>query len=106
VIVDGRPGPMAQTMVPPRPLIELTTTPDRAGQVVPFCLSPEGEHVAWAGVFEDEARPVIDDRVGPPFEDVVAWSFDDAGVATWWAHRGEDVFVVRASAVGTDDLVS
>lgn len=94
IMVDGRPGPFADVLRFPRTSIGLRG--DRP--TVPFMISPDGEHVAWAGFFGEECRPVIDDRLGPTFDQVVSWAFGEEGTASWWAQRGEVVYRVTARA--------
>lgn len=92
IMVDGRPGPLADVLSNPQRTIGLRG--DRS--TLPFAISPDGEHVAWAGSFGDECRPVIDDRVGPPFDQVVSWAFGQAETVFWYAQRGDIVYRVTA----------
>jgi len=87
--VDHRPGPLASNF---------RNQPGELGpsHVVPFRVSADGDHVAWAGIYPDGERPVLDDRVGPLYDVVLAWSFAPDGLATWWTQRGQNMFRVRA----------
>jgi hypothetical protein len=96
VVCDGRPGPLAADILAPRDMLrrfgrDLPTVPG-----VPFAVSPDGEHLAWLGLFEEGVRPVLDDRVGPAFEAPLGVSFDDAGNATWMLQRADVVYRVSA----------
>jgi hypothetical protein len=89
VFVDHQPGPLAQN------LLVLQFGSDQ-GSDEGFRVSPDGDHIAWAGLFDNQVRPVIDDRVGPAHEQLVSRSFGADGVATWWMQHGEVVYRVRA----------
>jgi hypothetical protein len=102
VIVDGRPGPVSDAILAPRHSELLARRPGQPETGVPFSISPDGEHVAWAGGFGQAQRPVVDDRVGPPYDDVIGWSFGADGVATWWAMRGDDVFIIQAGTAAAN----
>lgn len=96
VMLDHRLGPLANEMLAPRSMLALFEYP-RSGQAnIPFAVSRDGEHVAWAGAFGDEARPVLDDSVGPPFDMILHWTFDEDERAVWWAQRGDTVYRVSA----------
>ena len=69
----------------------------------PYRLSPDGNHVAWAGLFDPDgadasARPVLDDRIGPAFDRVLDWTFLPDGSATWYAQRGRSLIRISAAA--------
>lgn len=96
VVVDGRPGFLAEDLAANRSVLDLFGRDLAPSRDVPFAVSPDGEHVAWMGKFEGEWRPILDDQVGPAFEMPLAWSFDAAGVATWYAQRGDVVYRVTA----------
>jgi dipeptidyl aminopeptidase/acylaminoacyl peptidase len=98
VFVDHRPGPTATGMLAPISAVPRSDRRDFNVSSIPFRVSPGGNHVAWAGIFEDGLRPVINDLVGPAYDQVLSWSFDSAGVATWWAQRDEVLYRVRAQA--------
>jgi Tol biopolymer transport system component len=95
--VDGRPGPLADDLAADRSVLslfgrELWPAPD-----APFAISPDGEHTAWLGLFDGAWHPVLDDRVGPPFDTPYTSSFDSDGRATWYAQRGDAVYRVTAA---------
>jgi roadblock/LC7 domain-containing protein len=92
VRIDGRDGAIAMAELDPRWAAGLAGRP-----ALPFAISPDGEHVAWAGMFGEELRPVLDERVGPPFDQLLGWTFDAAGTAAWWARRGETILRVTAA---------
>lgn len=97
VMTDGHPGPLAADILAPQDMLreygrDLPSVPH-----VPFAVSPDGEHVAWLGVFEEGVRPVLDDRVGPAFESPLGVSFDLDGNATWTAQRADVVYRVTAA---------
>ena len=98
VYVDHREGPWAEAVLfpispPASTALDLNASRD------PFRVSPDGTHVAWGGVFLDGACPVLDDRVGPRYDQVLSWSFGPDGVATWWVQRGQVLYRVRTSPV-------
>ena len=119
VFVDGRPGPLAEAMARSAmgvPLDQETEARGRwraeLGSVPPvdFQVSPDGEHVAWAGRFggvpfgalmaddaAKAARPVLDDQVGPAYDRILGWAFDAQGTAVWFAQRGDETFRVTAA---------
>lgn len=88
VVVDGRPGPLAQSL--------LYTGGDPANPE--FRVSPLGDHVAWVGQFSDGVRPVIDDRIGPAFEQMPFCAFRDNESAEWLGQRGATIYRVTARA--------
>jgi hypothetical protein len=96
VFVDGRGGPTAEGIADRMTLIDFVRRPDDDTPRMPFAVSPDGQHVAWGGLFEDEGRPVLDGEVGPELDGILLSSFDDAGVATWWAARGDEILLVSA----------
>jgi len=96
VLVDGRPGPTASLVMNRQSTVALFGRPPTRWATLSFAVSPDGDHVAWAGLFGDESRPVIDDRVGPAFDRVLDWAFDGSGIATWWAQRSDVVYKVTA----------
>jgi hypothetical protein len=51
-------------------------------------------HTPWIGLFDDDWRPVLDDRVGPAFAEPLTSSFDTDGRATWHVQRGDVVYRV------------
>jgi hypothetical protein len=92
IFVDGRGGPVAEALVAPT---FLEYAPD--SMFKPFEPSPDGDHVAWAGFIDGAERPVVDDRVGPMFDHVLDWHWDDEAV-TWLAQRGDEIFRVASPA--------
>lgn len=98
VLVDGRTGPLADDLLRPQSTIAVFEDPRTGYSRVPFTASPDGGHVAWAGQFGDQSRPVLDDRVGPAFDTVHHWSFDASGAAAWWAQRADTIYRVTAPA--------
>jgi hypothetical protein len=86
-VVDGRPGPMslAAAMLSNDP-----TDPH-------LRVSPDGEHVAWIGSFSDGMHPVIDDRVGPAYQQMATCWFLDDGSAEWWGWRDNAVYRITAA---------
>jgi hypothetical protein len=88
VMVDGRPGPVADGMVP----VEAVSRPGPT--LVTVRVTPDGGHVAWAGQFGDQQRPVLDDRVGPALDRIVGCEVADDGLVRWWGQRGTEVVVV------------
>lgn len=96
VFVDHRPGPGAQDWLVPIGGLPASSAADVNDSPIQFRVSPDGAHVAWGGVFPDGTRPVIDDRVGPTYDQVLSWSFAADGVATWWTQRGDVLYRVRA----------
>jgi hypothetical protein len=94
VFIDGRPGPMADAII-------LAQQPDRRPAepvAVPvFSLSPDGEHVAWAGQFGGREHPVLDDAIGPAFDRLLGADFGPDGVARWWAIEGRQVHAISAT---------
>ena len=99
IMVDGRLGPLADVLHVSQSTIAVFDHPRTGRQDVPYAVSSDGEHVAWAGTFDEESRPVLDDRVGPAFDAVLAWSFDESGTAAWWAQRTDTVFRVTAKTM-------
>jgi hypothetical protein len=99
IMVDGWLGPRADLLLWPSTAPGVYETPRTGRPVLSFAVSPDGEHVAWAGVFGDQARPVIDERVGPSFDRIIDWSFDASGTATWWAQRADTVYRVSTPSV-------
>ncbi len=93
VYIDGLAGPRAEELFLPRTARMQTWAVDDDEPITPFAVSPDGEHVCWAGRFGDRVRPVVDDRVGPTFEDIIAWDFDASGVARWWVQRGDTISI-------------
>ena len=96
VMIGGRLGPFADDLRGPRSIMATFEFPRTGQPNIPFVVSPDGEHVAWAGVFGEEMRPVLDERVGPPFDLVLDWAFDEDGRAVWWAQRADSVYRVTA----------
>jgi hypothetical protein len=97
VILDGRLGPLAVADSPMATALrqfrfDLAPRPD-----VSTAISPDGAHVAWAGLFEGAWHPVLDDRVGPGFSAPFAWSFDADGRATWFLQRDDVLYRVTAA---------
>jgi hypothetical protein len=97
VMLDGRPGPLADLLGADRTIRTVFGRDLPAGSDVPFALSPDGRHVAWLGRFGDAWHPVLDDRLGPPFESPFVSMFDAQGLATWYAQRGDAVYRVTAA---------
>jgi hypothetical protein len=96
VLVDGRPGPVADVIVDRNSTIAVFDDP-RSGKTTPlFAISPDGAHVIWAGLFGEQERPVFDDQVGPDFDRVLCSAFAADGRATWWAQRGDVIHRVTA----------
>ncbi len=96
VTVDGRPGPLADDVAGDRSVLALFGRDLAPRFDVPFAVSPDGEHVAWLGLFEGAWHPVLDDRVGPAFEQPLWSTFEADGRATWYAQRGDAAFRVTA----------
>ena len=96
ILVDGRPGPLADVIADRQSTTALFGDPRTGHRTSPFEISPDGEHVIWAGYFGDECRPVFDDRTGPSFDRVLNWKFDAGGTATWWAQRGDAIYRVTS----------
>jgi hypothetical protein len=100
ILVDGRPGPLADVIEDRQTAVAVFNDSRTGDRTPPFDVSPDGEHVIWAGLFGDESRPVFDDHVGPSFDRVISSSFDAAGIATWWAQRGDVTYRVTMWASG------
>jgi len=96
VVVDGRAGPIANGVATANSALRLFGRDLAPDPDVPFAVSPDGEHVAWMGLFGAAWHPVLDDRVGPEFSVPLAWSFDADGHATWYAQRDDVVYRVTA----------
>lgn len=93
LVTDGRLGPLA-----PYVLFPLGGVPiEFRESLYHFRHSPDGRHVAWAQATDEGAMPVLDDRIGPRYDQIINWSFADSGQATWWATRDEGVFRITAS---------
>lgn len=98
IVVDDHPGPLADAIVNLVTPAEAFSHGPLDRDTVPFRLSADGAHVAWAGVFEDRVCPVFDDEVGPAFDVMLGCAFDESGAANWWAQQGQEVVrVARAS---------
>lgn len=96
ILVDGRPGPIADVFIDRQSTIHVFDDP-RTGKTTPsFAVSPDGEHVIWAGLFGAEHRPIIDNLVGPGFDRIISSAFSPDGRATWWAQRGDVIHRVSA----------
>jgi hypothetical protein len=95
VVADGRPGPTADALTILRSARDVFGREPREQGSVPFRLSPDGPHVAWAARFGTEIRPVYDDEVGPAFDEIIDCQFDEAGSVTWWGRRGQEL--IRAT---------
>lgn len=93
VYVDGLPGPRAEELFLPRTARMQTWAVEDDKPITPFAVSPDGEHVCWAGRFADGVRPIVDDQVGPTFDDIIAWEFDASGMARWWVQRGDTISI-------------
>jgi hypothetical protein len=93
VYLDGLAGPRAEELLLPRTARMETWSVDDDAPITPFAVSPDGGHVCWAGRFADGVRPVVDDRVGPILEDIIAWDFDASGVARWWVRQGDTISI-------------
>ncbi len=97
-IMEGwRPGPLADEVLPGQSTKAMFVDPLTGEPSLPFVVSPDGAHIAWAGMFGEEARPVLDDEIGPPFDIVLGARFDPSGAACWWAQRGQTVYRVGAA---------
>ncbi len=96
VQVDERPGP------PSGGLREFTPGSSGGGPVDPskpnFCVSPSGDQVAWAGSFDGGARPVVDEQLGPLYDEVFSATFNSASAATWLARRRDQTIRVTATS--------
>lgn len=90
IVVDGRPGPLADGVVRLVTAREAFGHAPRVRAPVPFRISADGSHVIWAGQFEGAVRPVLDDEVGPEFDLIFDCSFDQNGAAVCWAQRGQE----------------
>ena len=103
VVLDGHAGPPSLGVLTQGGGLPRS---EREGQR-PFRLSPDGEHVAWVGLFDESGgadakarnqglwpRPVYDDHVGAAYDQILSWSFDEHGSAMWWAVRGDEVIRV------------
>ena len=100
-IMEGwRPGPLADVVHPDLSTKAVFVDPRTGDPSLPFAVSPDGAHIAWAGMFGDESRPVLDDRLGPPFDFVLSALFDASGAPCWWAQRDETVYRVTAAGEG------
>ena len=97
ILMGGRLGPVADLMTTDRSTKAVFVDLRTGDPILPFAISPDGEHVAWAGVFGGKARPVIDDRVGPAFDMVFGARFGASGTATWFAQRADTVVRVRSN---------
>ncbi len=96
IMVGGRLGPLADDVHGSHSIMARFEYP-RTGQAnIPFALSPDGGHVAWAGVFREDMRPVLDEQVGPPFDLLLDWAFHEDGRVVWWAQRADTVYRVTA----------
>jgi hypothetical protein len=96
ILIDGRPGPLADVIEDRHTTIAVFDD-SRTGRSTPmFAISADGTHVIWAGLFGEEARPVVDDHVGPSFDRVISSSFASDGRPTWWAQRGDAIYRVTA----------
>lgn len=100
VSIDGRLGPLATSLIQPASAAVVfgESAPDRP--VLPFAISADGEHVAWAGMFDEGARPVIDGTLGPPFEIVFSSGFDESGAAVWFVQSADTVYRVTGRFEG------
>jgi hypothetical protein len=96
VMVDGRAGPAAEGVATPASALRLFGGDLAPDPDVPFAVSPDGEHVAWMGLFAGAWHPVLDDRVGPAFSSPLAWSFGADGHPIWYAQRDDVVHRVTA----------
>lgn len=94
IMVDNRPGPIAEDMAPNRTVLG-TFGRELAPHGNPrFAISPDGEHVAWMGMFRGAWAPVLDDRIGPPFAWPLACWFEPDGRATWFLQLDDSVYRV------------
>lgn len=90
IVIDGTPGPVAMEVAP------LSSAGDVLGRHLsppprhPFRVSPDG-HVAWVGYFESGACPVLDDAVGPAYDEITDCRFE-GDRAIWWGRRGTELY--------------
>ena len=96
VQVDDLPGP------PSGGMREHTPGSTGGGPVDPskpnFSVSASGDQVAWAGLFDGGVRPVVDDQLGPLYDEVFSTTFDSYSAATWLARRGDQTIRVTATS--------
>lgn len=95
ILMGGRLGPVADFVTTDQSTKAVYVDLRTGHPILPFAVAPDEEHVAWAGVFGEEARPAIDDRTGPAFDRVFGARFGASGTATWFAQRDETVYRVR-----------
>jgi hypothetical protein len=96
VMLHDRPGPIAERMAPNRTVIRLFGRSLEPKANPDVAISPDGEHVAWMGMFRGCWAPVLDDQVGPPFTWPVACWFEPDGRATWYLQLDDTVCRVTA----------
>jgi hypothetical protein len=98
VVVGYRPGPLADTMVSLRTIVQAFGRDPWITPWTPYRVTASGD-VAWAGRFGKKDRPVFDDEVGPEFDAIVACTVETSSVV-WWGQRGDTVYRIERSIDG------
>lgn len=98
VIIDGRPGPLVDDVAALFPAVEVWDHGDLGEPSVPYRASADGAHVAWVGMIDDDAHPVLDDEVGPAFKLVFDCQFQPDGSVRWWGQRDNRLYRIDAQA--------
>jgi hypothetical protein len=92
LVRGDQPGPLTDGIVVFRTLKEeFGRDPFGFPAVTPFRISASGR-VAWAGVLDGRAHPILDDEVGPAFDNIIGCTVDAGAAATWWALRDNVVY--------------